>query len=147
MRVSEVTASPHVLKAKDVHMASNKDKLLLILYSSKTHDKGCRPQKIKITANKADSRGNYTRRHFCPFLLMRQFLALRGDYDSEKEQFFIFRDKSPVQANHSRSVLKTLISRLGLDEKLYGMHSFRIGRTTDLVKFHYSIDEIKLMGR
>ena len=40
-----------------------------------------------------------------------------------------------------------MISKLGLEDKLYGMHSFRIGRTSDLVKLKYSIDEIKLMGR
>ena len=33
MRVGEVTMSPHVLKAKNVHMATNKDKLLLVLYT------------------------------------------------------------------------------------------------------------------
>ena len=46
MRVWEVTQSPHVLKAANVHMASNKNKLLLILYTSETHDKSQRPQKI-----------------------------------------------------------------------------------------------------
>ena len=43
--VGEVTLSPHVLKAKDIHIALNKDKILLVLYSSKTHDKGSRPPK------------------------------------------------------------------------------------------------------
>ena len=52
MHIGEVTHSQHVLKAKDVHLAKNKDKLLLVLYSSKTHDEGSRPQKIKITSNK-----------------------------------------------------------------------------------------------
>ena len=33
MRIGEVTISPHVLKAKNVHMATNKDKLLLVLYT------------------------------------------------------------------------------------------------------------------
>ena len=45
MRIGEVTLSPHVLKAKDVHKAMNKDRVLLVLYSSKTHDKSLRPQK------------------------------------------------------------------------------------------------------
>ena len=49
MRIGEVTRSQHVLKAKDVHIALNKDKILLMLYSSKTHSKSSRPQKIKIT--------------------------------------------------------------------------------------------------
>ena len=34
MRVGEVTRSPLVLKAQNVHIATNKDKILLLLYSS-----------------------------------------------------------------------------------------------------------------
>ena len=49
MRIGEVMKSQHVLKASNVHMVTNKDKLLLLLYSSKTYDQGTRPQKIKIT--------------------------------------------------------------------------------------------------
>ena len=64
MRVSEVTLSDHVVKAKDVHSALNKDKLLLMLYSSKTHTKGMRPQKIKITSNLTEKSGFYARRTF-----------------------------------------------------------------------------------
>ena len=71
MRISEVTKSPHVLKAKNVHLAKNKDKLLLILYSFKTHNKGNRPQKIKITSNRKEKSDSYMHRNFCPFLLMR----------------------------------------------------------------------------
>ena len=37
IRVGEITRSEHILKAKNVHMATNKDKLLIILYTSKTH--------------------------------------------------------------------------------------------------------------
>ena len=48
MRIGEITKSPHVLQARNVHLAMNKDKLLLILYSSKTHHKGCKPQKLKL---------------------------------------------------------------------------------------------------
>ena len=147
IRVSEVTCSPHVLKARDVHIASNKDKILLILYSSKTHDKSSRPQKIKITLNKNEKSGNYSHRHFCPFKLLRQYIKLRGSYDLDSEQLFVFRDKSPVRPTHPRMVLKNAISNLGLDARLYGMHSFRIGCNSDLIKYNYTIDEIKLMGR
>ena len=52
VRIGEVIKSQHVIKAKDIHIATNKDKILLVLYSSKTHDKGNRAQKIKITSNK-----------------------------------------------------------------------------------------------
>ena len=46
-----------------------------------------------------------------------------------------------------RQVLKLMIGNLSLDNNYYGMHSFRIGRTTDLIKFGYSIEAVKLMGR
>ena len=78
---------------------------------------------------------------------MRKYINHRGNFASDEEQFFIFSDTSPVTPAHARNVLKLMIQRLNLDEKLYGMHSFRIGRTTDLIKYNYSIDEVKLMGR
>ena len=78
---------------------------------------------------------------------MRQFLQVRGDYNDDSEQFFVFSDGTPVQPGQPRSLLHTLIKEIGLDHTLYGMHSFRIGRTTDLVKMKYTIEEIKLMGR
>ena len=63
----------HTMKAKDVHIAFNKDKILVILYSSKTHDKNALPQKIKITGN-----GKETRKFFCPFKLIKEYTTLRG---------------------------------------------------------------------
>ena len=147
MRIGEVTCSPHVLKAVHVHMAKNKNKLLLVLYSSKTHGKCNRLQKIKITANELDRSGGYHQRHFCPFKLIRQFIYNRGDYKDECEQFFIFSDGTPVTANQVRGILKLVFKNIGLDGNLYRMHSFRICRTTDLIKYGYSIEEVKLLGR
>ena len=147
MRIGELTLSQHILKAKNVHMAKNKDKLMLVLYSSKTHNKGSKPQKIKLTANHIEKSGQYRKRHFCPFKLTREFILVRGDYVSDEEQFFIFRDRSPVTAYHARTILKTVLNNIGLDSNNYGMHSFRIGRTTDLIKLGYSVDEVKMLGR
>ena len=62
------------------------------------------------------------------------------------EQFFIFRDKSPVTARNARELLKLIIANLGLDNKNYGMHSLRIGRASDLIKYNYSLEEVKRMG-
>ena len=146
MRVGEVTKSQHVLKAKNVHIATNKDKILFVLFSSKTHDEGSRLQKIKITSNKQEKSGSYITRHFCPFKLMRQYLQIRGDFWTEHEQFFVFRDHNPVTPSHARKVLKIILNRMDLNDNNYGMHSFRIGRTTDLIKYKYTIDEVKLMG-
>ena len=49
MRIGEVVQGSHTLKAKDMHISQNKNKMLIVLYSSKTHSKANLPQKIKIT--------------------------------------------------------------------------------------------------
>ena len=147
MRISEVTISEHVVKAKDAHFALNKDKLLLMLYSSKIHDTGMKPQKIKITSNLTEKSGFYARRNFCPFDLVNNYMSLRGDFESAQEQFFVFKDKTPVSPFNARNTLKNCLTNLGLDHSMYGFHSLRIGRTTDLIKYNYSIEEVKRMGR
>ena len=40
----------HAVKAVNVHIGQNKPKMMLVLYSSKTHGKESRPQKVKISA-------------------------------------------------------------------------------------------------
>ena len=55
MRVGELTASPHVARAANVNVALNKNKILIILYTSKTHGLEARPQRIKITSANVDS--------------------------------------------------------------------------------------------
>ena len=49
MRIGKLTDGNHPLKAKNVHIGMNKNKILLILYSSKTHSKADYPQEIKIS--------------------------------------------------------------------------------------------------
>ena len=130
MRVGEVTLSEHVLKARNIHAALNKGKILIVLYSSKTHSKGMRPQKIKITSNNTEKANFYSNRNFCLFYLIRKYMQPRGDFDSDQEQFFVFRDKSPVTPDHARSLLKKILNTLGLDPTVYE-------RTSDLIKCHY----------
>ena len=143
MRVSEVTLSDHVLKAKDIHMGVNKEKLLIYLYSSQTHSRANKPQKISITSNLTEKTGSYAKRHLCPLELTKNYLQIRcatlGDTLSSEEQLFVFRDRSPVTSVNARHVLKRCLMNLGLDSSNYGMHSFRIGRTTDLIKYNYSL--------
>ena len=74
-------------------------------------------------------------------------MHIRGPYRTEADQFFVFSDCSPVKPQNFRVILRQLLQRLGLDSELYDVHSFRIGRTSDLEKFGYSIDQIKAMGR
>ena len=56
LRMCEVAAEKgefhlnHALKVKDIHVRQNKPKIMLMLYTSKTHGLESRPQKIKIMA-------------------------------------------------------------------------------------------------
>ena len=120
-RVGELTFSDHVIKAANVHVALNKEKILVVLYSSKTHNLGNHPQKVKITSNKAERTGQYSNKIFCPFKLAREFMKARGGYLSEDEPFFIFKDRNPVMPSHIRYVLKTCLDRIGLQSCLYGI--------------------------
>ena len=150
MRVGELTSGNHTVRAKDVFVGQNKQKLLIILYSSKTHDYGARPQKIKISGLEEKSNGNKSNRNlfFCPFKSVRKYMKAKGEtYIDEEEPFFVFRDRSPVKPNHMRTILKKMIKRLGMDESLYDTHSLRIGRSSDLIRFGYTIDQVKLAGR
>ena len=94
MRISEVVGI-HAIKAKNVHLATNKNKILLVLYSSKTHSKESLLQKIKIS----DSFDRNQRKHnrfFCPFVAACKYLQLRGLYSEVDENFFVFSDGSPI---------------------------------------------------
>ena len=141
-RIGELTFSNHVIKAKDIHIALNKNKILIFLYTSKMHDQSSRPQKVKIT----QSSHNQTR-HFCPFKLVQNFLRFRGSYTSHDEQFFVFKGAIPMEAQHVRLVLKDMIHRLNLNPKGYVFHSMRAGHASDMVKWGFTIEQIKRLGR
>ena len=47
-KIGEIASGPHVILAKNVHIGENKNKMLFILQSSKTHGKGDKPQIVKI---------------------------------------------------------------------------------------------------
>ena len=79
--------------------------------------------------------------------LIGNYLRIRGPFKDSQEQFFIFRDGNAVLPRHVAQTLRKAISALGLKANFYGTHSLRIGRTTDLVKFGYSIEEVRHMGR
>ena len=150
LRIGELTKSEHTIKVRNVHVGENKNKIMIVLYNSKTHSKESRPQKIKIQsvenyAKYKEFEASY--RFFCPFKAMRKYISVRGNFEEDNDQFFIFRDRSPVVPHHVRAVLNKALTALNLDPEMYGMHSARIGRASDLFKFHYEISEIKFLGR
>ena len=104
LRVGELTTGTHPVRALDVHIADNKNKIMFILRTSKTHNKGDKPQIVKISSEQ----NSESRRvdHNCPFTLMRDFLAVRRSFRLRTEPFYIFKDRTPVTPSHMRKTLK-----------------------------------------
>ena len=156
-RIGEVTQSEHVVTVTDVHIADNKRKMLFVLRSSKTHCNRTPPQTIKISSNRKNLRKTMTADltihgrneiwNYCPYMLLRDYLAKRQKYQNVHEQFFVFSDRSAVQSQHFRQTLKVILQLAGFDHRLYSTHSLRSGRSLDLMKLGFSVETIKKMGR
>ena len=73
--IGEVTKSPHVLLAKNVHIGVNKNKIMFVLTTSKTHGQGDLPQIIKISGKTTDTNNMHEKcgtnsnfpKNYCPF--------------------------------------------------------------------------------
>ena len=136
-RIGKLVQSQHVVKAKDVHIGRNKNKLKFVLHTSKMHWKGDKPQIIKLTstsARVAENHNNFSySNNICPFIALQTYLTARKrGRRSDEEQFFILQDRSPVTQYMFRSVLDKLLSLVGLDPTYYGSHAFRAGRAVDM---------------
>ena len=92
-RVGEVTLSPHAVRACDIHIGCNKNKLLFVLRTFKTHNCNSQPQTIKILSK---ATLNKETNEYCPFTLLRNYIAKRQPYLSDNEIFFVFHDRTPV---------------------------------------------------
>ena len=91
LRTGELTSGDHPILVCNVHMAKNKNKLMLVLFSSKTHSVSDPSQKIKISGINNKSNG---RKHFCPFNTTREYMHLRGNYLSTKLMLVLFSSKT-----------------------------------------------------
>ena len=112
---------------------------MIKLYSSKTHSKESEPQTIKIEALSI----LLHTAAFCPFEIVHKYIVIQGNYNTFHEPLFIFQGRCPVTPHHTRSRLKEVLMALHLDPDLYGMHSLRAGRATDMYKLGYSLPEIR----
>ena len=155
-RIGEITDSQHAIKAINVHKGNNKNKILIFLYSSKTHGRESRPQEVKIIGGdylqvKDDTDKSMflfkEKRLFCPVQYLYQYLEIRPKLKNNNENLFVFSDRTPLKAHHFRNTLRHLLKNLKLKEKLYDTHSFRIGRATDMEKANVDIEKIKKLGR
>ena len=119
----------------------------LVLHSSKTHGEGNHPQKIKISNDTKLCNLSTEEAELCPYQLLRSFGRIRGPYTSDSEPFFVFRGGVPVQPHHMRKCLYTILDNIGKDATLFGMHSFRIGRSNDLAKYGVPVEKIMRLVR
>ena len=140
-RVGELMSGSHPVLAKNVHIASNKRKMLFLLTSSKTHRPGDPPQMVKITGIKKGKEVGA-----CPFILLKEFIEHRPIRNDDMELFFIFRDGSPVKPDHFRSVLKLCLHKCGFNPNLYQVHSMSAGCAGNLLKAGVSVETIKKLG-
>ena len=105
LRVGELTVGPHAILAKNVHVGENKNKVLFILESSKTHGKDRKPQLVKISSRTIEGKTCSTPRvhhnqdsdNICAYSIISDYLKTRPKAKRrEREQFFVFADGSPV---------------------------------------------------
>ena len=84
----------------------------------------------------------------CAYSILQEYITVRNRKSSKDktEQFFVFSDKSPVQPNQMRNVMRKLLSKSGLQAELYNIHSFRIGCCCDLLKMGFKIPTIQKIG-
>ena len=148
-RIGEMTSGSHPVKARDVHIAHNKKKMLFVLRTSKTHWNDTAPQTVTISSNATRIFSNKLSDglDFCPFQLLKDYTSIRESYLSNDEPFFVFRNRDPVTPLNARTLLRQLLHRLHLNENNYDTHSLRIGRCVDLLKMQISVETIKKLGR
>ena len=143
------TKRKHAVLARKVQVAQNKKKFQFTLFTSKTHGRNAKPQKVKISStpigkeNTTDLCGNT----FCLYQKLRSYIKVRGKACAINEQFFVFTDGSPVAASHVCKVLRATIKSAGFKHKLYNTSGFRGGRAVDLMKFGVSVETIEQIGR
>ena len=146
-RVGEITKSPHVVKLGNVFIATNKDKLMFILHSSKTHDQGDKSQIVKIEGMASNNNQCKEISAYCPFELLQRYSKIRPTYSDENEQFFVFRDGSPVTSFHFQATLRRLLILNNLNPSLCCSHAFRSRCSGNLLEMGVSVETIRKLDR
>ena len=145
--IGEVAFGSHVILARDVHVGTNKKKLLFMLRSSKTHRESDFQQTVKIKSSNIKGQTRCHINTYCPYNMLREFVKLRGKFKDSNEPFFIYRDRSPVTTYSATKTLKLALRKRGFDENNYTFHSLRSGRCVDLLHSGISVETIKKIRR
>ena len=148
-----MTKSLHYVRVQDVLIGTNKDKLMFVLHTSKTHNKGNKPQIIKISATKKKVRDGVMtceqkwRYRHCPFKLINDYITVHKRQRKPDEPFFVFSHRSPVTDQHFRKVLKSAIDSANIDSNRYNSQGLRAGRAVELLELGVSVETIRKIGR
>lgn len=152
LRMSEITGSKHSVKARDVHLAQDRPKIQLRIWSAKNKKRGSWPDDIKIEGL-SDCRacfntptGRKSSFRYCPIHILRQYQAMRPETPGHF-QFFCFRDGSPISQVKVRNMIQEVLESIGIPKGTHNGQSFRSGRACDLKKLNFSIRDIKFFGR
>lgn len=130
LRIGEITVSPHNLKMSNIKIKKMK---LTIDFSSYKH---CPSffQKHTIKAKAFDP---------CPVTALEVYLKLRGLHSGP---LFLYNGK-PISRKFFVGYLKQCFTIIGLDNKHFNSHSFRIGVASYWLASGYTDIQIKQMGR
>ena len=84
----------------------------------------------------------------CPVKIMSKFLQLTlSKRASKKDAFFRLKDGSLLTRARLQTVMRAILSSLGLPAELYGTHSLCIGGATAAAEAGVPVDTIKAMGK
>ena len=158
LRIRKVSKSLHSILARNTHIGINKDKIMFVLLTSKMHNKGDKPPIVKITRRKSAANVGHAKQEssrrscsdtsaYCPFKIIKGYLEVRPPSKRDDEQFFVFRNGSPVLPANVRLVLVMAITAAKLNHSNYSFHCFRAGRSCDLLDLGLSVETIKKLGR
>ena len=121
-----------ILRVSDVSLLNNQ--LTLCLRCSKTDQLG---RGITIVLNRHGS-------SICPVQAMANFLQIRPQFMGP---LFCHFGGKPLTRYQFSAVLDKAIIAIGLDNKYYKSHSFRIGAASAAADRGFSDDDIKMAGR
>ena len=84
---------------------------------------------------------------FCPVHVLRRYVEWRNLKFGDKGPLFVQSNGKPLRQEHVSWLVRTNITRIGLNPKDYSPHCLRSGRATDLARAGVLSRDIKKWGR
>lgn len=152
LTVGEMTGK-HAITAKNMHIARNKDKVQMRLWTSKMLKWGSWAHDIKIDGLHDcklcnPEYGGKSSHKYCPVHIVADYNKARERTQGDKN-LFIFQSGTAVSGHAFRRTVKDALTSMSLKDALnrYNGHSLRSGRACHLWKLGFSLAHICYMGR